>query len=250
MKDFLSGTWQAVLSHNRLASFESLWSLDLPWFEPCNQRRGGWSGVARCELKDVQGRLHVAFLKRQENHNTFSWQHPLRGIPTFVREFRLIRRYQSAGIPALEPAYFAVRGNRAILMTEALEDYVPLDTLDSGKLSRHDRCGLLAAVANLTRKMHDAHLQHNCYYPKHVFVKVGVGGTVDAHVIDLEKSRWRPGRLLCALRDLDTLNRYAQGWSRADRMRFLKYYLLIDRMTPHAKLLWRRLAARAVKKRG
>lgn len=211
MTDFANDTWRAVLARNGLDGFDALWNLEVPWFEPPNRRRGGWSGVARCELEDAAGQRRGVFLKRQENHKTFSWRHPFKGIPTFLREFRLIRRYRAGGVPTLDPVYFA--------------------------------------VADLTRRMHACRIQHNCYYPKHVFVRVGPDGAVEARVIDLEKSRWRPLAVFCALRDLDTLNRHAPGWSRAERLYFLKAYLRRDRLTPYGKWLWHKLAARAAKRR-
>ncbi len=253
MKDYLNGRWRSLLAYNGLDGFDALWALELPWFEAPNQRRGGWSGVARCELHDAEGHRHAFFLKRQENHGTFSWRHPFKGMPTFEREFRLIRRYQAGSIPALTPAYYASRftatGHRAILMTEALDGYRPLDEVVPGpKLPTAVRRNLLRTVALLTRKIHDCHIQHNCYYPKHVFVRIEPDQSVTAHAIDLEKSRWRPMKFLCTLRDLDTLNRYSLGWTMADRVRFFKYYLRMEHLTPYAKWLWRRLAAQALKK--
>jgi len=257
MTDFANDAWRAVLVRNGLDGFDALWNLEAPWFEPPNRRRGGWSGVARCELEDAAGQRRGVFLKRQENHKTFSWRHPFKGIPTFLREFRLILRYRAGGVPTLDPVYFAMRptdaGHRAILMTVALDGFVPLDAyVAGGQASRPapaERRRVLAAVADLTRRMHACRIQHNCYYPKHVFVRVGPDGAVEARVIDLEKSRWRPLAVVCALRDLDTLNRHAPGWSRAERLYFLKAYLRRDRLTPYGKWLWRKLAARAAAKR-
>lgn len=250
MTGYVNAQWRGLLERHGLDSFDALWAIDLPWFEPPNQRRGGWSGVARLELQDGSGRPQAFFLKRQENHGTFSWRHPIRGIPTFEREFRLIRRYQAGRIPALTPVYYAARftadGHRAILITEALDGYVPLDQI--GTIPPASRNNLLRAVARLTRRIHDAHIQHNCYYPKHIFIDIRPDQSVRANVIDLEKSRWHPLKVFCRLRDLDTLNRYAAGWSTRERIRFLKCYLRITRLTPYAKWLWRRLAAQTLKK--
>jgi hypothetical protein len=257
MADFANDAWRAVLARNGLDGFDALWNLEAPWFEPPNQRRGGWSGVARCELEDADGERRAVFLKRQENHKTFSWLHPFKGIPTFLREFRLILRYRAGGVPTLDPVYFAMRptdaGHRAILMTVALDGFVPLDAYVAGwQASRPapaERRRVLAAVADLTRRIHACRIQHNCYYPKHVFVRVGPDGAVEARVIDLEKSRWRPLALICALRDLDTLNRHAPEWRRGERLFFLKAYLRQERLTSYGKWLWRKLAARAASKR-
>ena len=108
MKDFINERWRPILAHNGLTSFDALWKLKADWFEEPNQRRGGWSGVSRCELALPGGGMRAVFLKRQENHKARLWTHPLRGAPTFLREFRHIQHYRACGIPTLEPVYFAM----------------------------------------------------------------------------------------------------------------------------------------------
>ena len=73
-------------------------------------------------------------------------------------------------------------------------------------------------------------------------------GGVEARVIDLEKSRWRPSKVVCAIRDLYTLNYHSQMWSRSDRLWFFRSYLQLERLTPFAKWLWRTIAARSGRK--
>jgi hypothetical protein len=259
MKDFLRREWSEILSLNGLNDFDTLWNLDAPWFEPPNQRRGGWSGVSRCEVAAPSGEKLGLFLKRQENHKTFSWRHPIKGIPTFLREFQRITQYQACEIPALEPVYFAMRttgnGHRAILMTEELSGFSSLENhvqgwLKSGAPPSKLRRNIVAAIARSTRRIHECRIQHNCYYPKHIFVRVNPDASADVRVIDLEKSRWRPFSLFCTLRDLDTLNRHSPNWSRGDRLRFFKIYLRTERLTPYARWLWRRLAVRSISKPG
>lgn len=252
MEDYIDATWRPVLAAQGFTDFNALWQLDTTWFEEPNRRRKGWSGVSRVELPGPAGTTVAIFLKRQENHNTFSWRRPLRGIPTFAREFRHIMRYHAYGIPALDPVYFAVRtvdGNtRAILATVALVDHTPLDIWSRRPHTFQQRANCVIAVANLLHHMHRHRIQHNCLFPKHVFVRDIAASHVEVRVIDLEKSHWRPLRIFCTLRDLDTLNRYALDWTTTSRMRFLKAYLHIAHLTPYAKWLWRRLAARAAKK--
>lgn len=257
MRDFVNERWRPILAHNGLSGFDALWKLEAQWHEAPNYRRGGWSGVARCELPLPEGGRRTLFLKRQENHGTFSLWHPLSGEPTFLREFRRIQHYRACGIPTLEPVYFAMRRSggkhRAILATEELTGFASMEDrvqrwLREGAPAHPIRLRYLRAVAALLRGMHDHGIQHNCFFPKHVFVRMGADGQVEARVIDLEKSRWRPLRLFCSLRDLDTLNRYSPEWSLSDRLRFYKAYLQIDRLTPFAKWLWRRIAARAARK--
>lgn len=257
MKDYINERWRPILAHNGLADFAALWQHKADWFEEPNQRRGGWSGVSRCELALPDGGVCAIFLKRQENHRARIWTHPLRGAPTFLREFRHIMHYRSHGIPTLEPVYFAMhkegKDHRAILVTEELSGFVSLedrvqDWRKHGAPPRRERLRYLAAIAALLRQMHDHGIQHNCFFPKHVFTRVNADGSVAARVIDLEKSRWRPSRTLCAIRDLYTLNHHSLCWSRSDRLWFLKAYLQIDRLTPHAKWLWRHIEKRSIKK--
>lgn len=258
MQDYLSHAWQPILERNHLANFDALWNLQAGWFEEPNQRRGGWSGVSRIEIPSNETGISAIFLKRQENHTTFSWRHPIRGIPTFLREFRHLMHYRACAIPTLEPVYFGIRqtgeGSRAILATAELTGFSPLEThlrqwQEQGNPSRQIRRNIAEAVANLARVMHVHHIQHNCFYPKHVFVRIAPDTSAEVRVIDLEKSRWRPLQRHCTLRDLDTLNRHSPSLGRADKLRFLKAYLCSDRLSPEVKSLWHKLARKAADKR-
>ncbi len=257
MTDFIDARWRPILAHNGLSDFDALWQLKADWFEEPNQRRGGWSGVSRCELALPGGGTRVIFLKRQENHKARLWTHPLRGAPTFLREFRHIQHYRACGVPTLAPVYFAMRkvgrDERAILVTEELTSFVSMENrvrrwLKAGAPARPVRLRMLEAIATLLRDMHAHGIQHNCFFPKHVFVRVSAEGGIEARVIDLEKSRWRPSKTVCAIRDLYTLNYHSQMWSRSDRLWFFKSYLQVERLTPFAKWLWRTVAARTARK--
>jgi hypothetical protein len=257
MTDFVNERWRPILAHNGLSDFDALWKLETEWFEAPNQRRGGWSGVARCELALPEGGKRAIFLKRQQNHGTFSWKHPISGMPTFLREFRRIMHYRACGIPTLEPVYFAMRrvgkDQRAILATEELAGFVSMEDrvqrwLKEGAPARPIRRRYLKAVAALLRDMHEHGIQHNCFFPKHVFSRMNPDGSVDVRIIDLEKSRWRPSKTVCAKRDLYSLARPSLCWSRSDRLWFFMSYLQIDRLTPYAKWLWRHIESRSIRK--
>lgn len=251
MKDYFPDQWRDILRHNKLDSFDALWNLQADWFEPPNERRGGWSGVSRCELDSPKGGKVAVFLKRQENHVTRTLLHPF-GMSTFIREIENILRFKNAGIPALEPVYFAVRkvdGNlRAILCTEALDGYEPLEDLTErwlkeGWPERKKRQRLMQVVASVMSRMHDHKIQHNCFYPKHIFVRF-TENAIDVRIIDLEKAKVKLLRRYATFRDLYALNRHAQGWSRTDRLRFLLLYLERKRLDRHAKELWRKIVTR------
>ncbi|MDR2112160.1 MAG: lipopolysaccharide kinase InaA family protein [Candidatus Accumulibacter sp.] len=257
MKDFINEHWRPVLAFNGLDDFDALWKLDNEWVEAPNRCRGGWSGAARCELSLPGGGTAAIFLKRQENHTTRSLHHPLRGVPTFLREFKWIMAYRDDAISTLEPVYFGMRerdGNqRAILATEELTGFVSLEERElrwrrEGVPPRGQRLPVLQAVAGLLRKMHVHGIRHGCFFPKHVFIRDNADGSVEARVIDLEKSCRRP-RPMCALRDLYSLAHYVSSvWSRTDRLRFLDLYLDISRLDARAKWLWRGVAARSARK--
>jgi hypothetical protein len=246
--------WRQVLAFNRLPDFAALWDLRADWFEPPNERRGGWSGVAKIALELPEGGTVNAFLKRQENHGCRTWRHPLRGVPTFAREFANIIRLRACGVPTLEPLYFGMdkKGSmpgRAVLLTRSLEGYEPIGSgtfAPDGAWSRHwaNRCALLTALAGVIRRMHDHRLQHGCLYPKHVLARVEQDGGVDIRLIDLEKLRRQPWGALASMHDLDALNRHARGWSRTDRLHFLLAYLGEKRLSGRGRSLWHRLARR------
>ena len=246
------------MAYNGLTDFDALWRLEAKWFEEPNFRRGGWSGVSRCELALPQGGARAVFLKRQENHRARLWSHPIKGAPTFLREYRHIVHYQKCGVDTLVPVYFAMRkvGNdhRAILITEELSGFVSMeDRVQSwrkeGTPPRAVRLSILDKIAKLLRNMHAHGIQHNCFFPKHVFVRINPDNSVDARIIDLEKSRWRPSKTVCAIRDLYTLNYHSLCWSRSDRLWFLKAYLDIPKLTTYAKWLWRTVASRSLRKK-
>ncbi len=255
MKDYLTEQWRALLLHNNLDSFDRLWAVDAVWVEPPNERRGGWSGVSRCELDLPEGGKVGVFLKRQENHITRTMLHPF-GIPTFVREIHNILLFKRAAVPALEPVYFAVRKNsgdlRAILCTVALDGYLPLEALvdkwtKEGWPARSRCRQLMRAVADVLTRMHDHKIQHNCFYPKHIFV-CDHEEQIKVRLIDLEKAKVVLMRRFATCRDLYTLNRHSPRWSRTDRLRFLLLYLGVKRLDHHAKALWRQIARRTRRK--
>jgi hypothetical protein len=102
---FPSAAARSELQHHQLAGFGPLWSLATDWHEAPNERRGGWSGVSRHLLADGS----AIFVKRQEDHLCRTLRHPLRGIPTFYREYRNILRLHRHAIGTLEALYYGDR---------------------------------------------------------------------------------------------------------------------------------------------
>lgn len=233
--------------HNK-QTFSDLWKLNTPWFEAPNTTRGGWSGVVKTTL-DVDGQNLSVFIKRQDKHLTRTWLHCLSGIPTFQKEYANICRLRALTVPTLEPVYFATQGKKAILITKALDDFFSLDTLSKNDLSSTQRRSLLTAVANVIHDMHQHRLQHNCLYPKHIFVSQTDDGW-EVRLIDLEKLRRCLRRKAAQIRDLSSLSRHTStDWSITDRMRFFKAYVGETRLSPSSKALWKQIAGKSRKKR-
>jgi hypothetical protein len=248
MQDYRADNWRETLVKNGLNSFDDWWEFAADWFEEPNVRRGGWSGVSRVELAMADGSHRAVFLKRQENHVTRTLLHPFRGIPTFIREMKNIRALQQGGVPALVPVYFATRtvagAQRAILVTEALDGFVPLDEINRQAMSLVERRQLIEQVAEVLKRLHAQRLQHNCLYPKHLFVKQS-DTNFEVRLIDLEKTKRCLFRSSAMFRDLDTLNRHDHAWSRTDRLRFLMHYLGVSSGDELLGSWWQKLSRRA-----
>lgn len=237
-----------LLAHHGLDSFSALWALKLDAVDAPNTNRGGWSSVYRLALPDVHGVLRSYYLKRQQDHLTRTVRHPF-GEPTFAKEFRAIKRYESLGIPALKAVYFGQRADQgsqqALLLTEALDDHEPLSLLLEKwrTLNRQDRCKLIAAAAGLVRTLHRSGNVHKCLYPKHIFIALNAEDEV-ARLIDLEKTRraWFGRRDYVS--DLATLSRKSEEPSRTDKLRFLLEYIQRPQLDDRARDLIKHIQKR------
>ncbi len=205
-------------------SFKEMWSLDIPFFEPPNHTRGGWSGVAQFTLSNMP-----VFIKRQENHVYRSIQHFFKNRPTFEREYQNILLLNQLGIPTYKLVYFGNlstrQGFQTILITKSLIGYQALDdkTLDFIHLPRVEKQQISIALAKVLRQMHDHHIEHNCMYQKHIFIKKSQNSW-DICLIDLEKAKKRWQRKKVVTRDLNTLYRTSQHISRSMMLRFYLDY--------------------------
>lgn len=254
MRDYLTPEWEHILRCNDLDGFDALWEFKAAWFEPLNEGRGGWSGVARIELDLAGGAKEAVFLKRQENHTRRTLRNPLFGEPTFAGEIKNILLLRQAGVSTLEPLYYAQRkidGNqRAILVTRELVGFRPLDEImnkwaeDGWGKNAQVRKRVLTTTAGVIRRMHEQRLVHNALYPKHIFVRLVEGRPPEVAFIDLEKMRRTLTQRQAMRRDLDSLNRRARSWSNTDRLRFIKSYLKLRCLNRAGVNLWRYLARR------
>lgn len=197
------------------------WQAQGEWVEPPNVRRQGESGVQRLQRGD-----QLLYLKRQHGHLYRSLRYPF-GRPTVLRERAALNAFEALGVKVPRTVYCGARktpgeGWRALLVTEALEGFVDLDTwlADDKRLSLpagwHD--AMLQQLAITLATVHRARWQHGCLYGKHVFVRVARNGEPEIALLDLEKCRRRLLPERGARKDLDQLRRHSslksQDWER------------------------------------
>ena len=256
MREYKTSDWEQLAAGNKLGSFDAIWALDIGWFEAPNQRRGGWSGVSQTELVTADGGHAGVFIKRQQDHTTRTLAHPLAGILTFRREFHNLSWLHASGVPTLEVLYFAERklhGKRqSILVSRALAGYQSLDIClqnwqQTGRPSRPVWHRFIQRLAGVARQMHRHRIQHNCFFPKHVFLK-DIDTDVEIRLIDLEKAKHTFSVERAMLRDLDSFNRRTHGVTSTDRLRFLLAYYGQRRVDSRVRKTWKKLVKRMRRK--
>ncbi len=255
--DFIAAKWRAWLEARGLADFERLWQLDLPGLDAANTARGGISTVALLTA-EFSGPEDVRLVvKRQQNHRSRTWRHPLQGVPTLRKEYFNIQRFDACGLAAVTPVMFAQRqddrGMRAILVTEYLEGFRSFETFleewtGSATPDTDNRDTIMRPVADLIARMHRAGFRHNCLYPKHVFVNRR-RPRPDVRLIDLEKAGRSLGPIRRMTRDLAAFFRRSPFWLPADQARFLIYYHGARQMTPGIERAWRRIQRHMARKK-
>jgi hypothetical protein len=253
---FIASEHQQTLELNHIDNFEAIWNLKVDWFEEPNERRGGWSGVGKLNLKSMaKGSLGV-FLKRQENHGRRTFRHPIKGEPTFSCEFRMMQHLARHQVPSLTPVAFGQRlheGNlQSLLMTEELVGFIPLEEATNqlflnGRPDLHVQKELIKRVATTVKKLHKAGIQHRSLYPKHLFVDMS--NLKEPVVIDLEKSRIKWFSFMRTFYDLSTLNRHAVHWSKTARLYFFKQYLGVEKLSAWQIMMLKMIAKRSTRKK-
>ena len=161
----------------------------------------------------------------------------------YLSLFHWLRWCQSNGIASLRPLAYSEfikdGARRAILITAGLDQHIPLTDIEMseyrGQTSLRQRRILLKSIARAAAEMHAKKLQHRCLYSKHIFIPKDWQEVQkpDVRLIDLEKARelnWFETTFgEGVFRDLDSLNRHAQLWTRTERLYFLREYVDGDR---------------------
>jgi serine/threonine protein kinase len=253
---FISAKHARILEQYQVHTFEQLWDHPIAWFEAPNERRGGWSGVGRLQLDVSAGKPLCLFVKKQQNHGRLTLLHPIRGEPTFRREFQRLQYLaeHDSGAPRVVFYGEKVIENKlcAILVTEELDGYQPLDSLTAswfaeGRLTRTRRWQLLKVLAVSLRRFHQLGLVHRALYPKHIFVK-NADMSAQVALIDLEKARFSPLFWYRAYFDLAALNRHADHWQAVDRLYFFMQYCQLQHLGMFSKWFCRQLIKRSQRK--
>lgn len=240
MQHYCKNGWQSIFVANNLADFNALWNIKADWFEPPNVCRGGWSGVVKIAVATPKGTGNL-FLKRQQNHLSKTVRYPF-GIATLHKEFANIKRLNNKKIPTLELIYFARKGRQAILITQELTDYLPLDSAQFYCLPHSQKQALLVKTAQTCALMHQHNLQHGCLYPKHIFAKKS-NSLWYVKLIDLEKLRRTLLSKSAVIKDLSALHRRSdKNWTLKDRVCFFKAYVNESKLSQKSKNIWRALA--------
>lgn len=247
---FQSNYYQQLFAQHQLADFDAIWRREIAWFEAPNERRGGFSGVGKLLLQAEDGNNFTFFVKKQQNHGRKSWAHPIMGEPTFRREFHNLTFLQKHNIAAPSVVYYAenTSAKQAILITQELTDFVPLDTIHLGQLQLAQQAMLVKKVATEIKRFHDAGMVHRALYPKHVFVKNAastLGIAPEIALIDLEKARFSPLAWYRAYFDLAAFSRHVVGWDDASKLLFIKSYLEKNQLSFFDKLLNNMITRRA-----
>jgi hypothetical protein len=257
LQTFISPERKRLLDANQLGEFERWWECRSDWFEAPNNDRHGWSGVNRLLLNSADGEALVVFLKRQQNYVRRTFLHPFTGESTFACEFKTMLFLLKRGVPVPKPVFFQQRpsaeGLQAVLVTEELTNYQPLDEVilklsQTDANSRKVKRALIRSVAQALRKLHHARIQHRALYPKHLFINITDPENPETVIIDLEKARIKLLPVMRTLQDLATLNRDLHHLSSTERLYFFKQYYGIDRLGPWTKLVFSLIRKRSIKR--
>jgi hypothetical protein len=216
--------YRSVMIQNHLQSFADVWNVQADWFETPNKRRSGWSGVSRIELQMPNNTALPVFLKRQQNHNTFSVRHPF-GQPTFKREYYNIINMKTLGLPVAPLVYYGeqrIDGQScAALITVALDDFQSVDKWWESHTQPEARQAALFAIAHWVAQLSKQRWEYGCLYDKHIFIRNTPTNDQfnqnDIRFIDLEKMRRRLTVTGAAKANIEQLLRHSKCCSPAEQ---------------------------------
>ena len=227
---YLDPAWSDTLQAAGLDNMDAWLALDKEQVDNPNHRWGGISVVFRRDISAPDGRQQRVYIKHQKNMFRRARSNPLRRELTYLAEFRNLMRCRQLGFEVPKPLFFAIRGKgrdqECVMVTENLQDFVPVKALTSDDVSGVSaRRKLLRDVAHELARFHQAGLTHQSLYDRHVMVRWNdAAQRWDVAFIDMEKCR--STRLSGGMyRDLESLSRRSAGWRFAERLYFLREYI-------------------------
>ncbi len=162
-------------------------------------------------------------------------------------EFINILAFHQAGLPTMIPVAAGKRvskifGSESFLITKEIKGCITLETYAESCFKTKtftERKELIKKTALLSRKMHQSGFNHKDFYLCHLLIGIEENNKddlfiVDLHRVDIRKKvpeRWK-------IKDLAALNYSAESKNitRIDRLRFLKYYLSVNKISEQDKL--------------
>lgn len=200
-----------------------LMSLELPWFEPKNEHRGGWSGVSKTSLPTSDGEESF-FVKRQVN---FAYRDPwsfFSRAPTLRREYRGIRLLNRLGISTPEVVFYAEdKQLRSVLVTRELAGYLSLSDFLAGNPDPSLRKNVISEITRAILKLHRASVCHGGLYGKHIML-LAESENPQITFIDLEKSKRCFFARRWIYKDISQLLRRTDGFTEQEKDSILDAY--------------------------
>ncbi len=223
----------------------------------------------RLEFVHPDGRRVAVYLKKHLAAHPSRWRQLAAFGPSTTPgrwEAENIGRLSSMGLPGMRLVAFGEKRRwdgrqESFLMTEELAGFTPLDrflyerfpaagrNVSAQETTRRDVRleRLIYQLAEVVRKFHRAGWNHRDLYACHFFVRESMPGEYEIRLIDLQRvqhRRWFRRRWL--VKDLAQL-----AWSIPAervgctlRMRFMKWYLGVEKLRPVDRRLIRRVLAK------
>ena len=207
-----------------------------------------------------------AYLKRHHSSDPLGWMWAKLRRGSFVspgrREASNIPRLERAGVRTMRLIAAGERFRQpwsvdSFVLTEEVPGAVQLDhflrrrfTDLKEKSQRTELRQLVAAVAEVTRRFHEAGYNHRDLYCCHFLIREPKPARFAVHMIDLQRvqhrRRWRTRWLV---KDLSQLNYSAprEIVSRTDRLRFFLRWRGVDRLARADKRLVRRILSKTAR---
>jgi hypothetical protein len=185
------------------------------------------------------------FLKIQKNHVYRSANTFFKRQLTYRREFSAMNKLKAMtkAVPRLlEFAEWNMGRDRyAVIVTEALDDWLPVNKWLASAPPPEERHAALHVIAETLRSIHAQNWAHFSLYPKHVFIKQTGAAAFQVKLIDFEKCRKTLTQGQSIIEDLSRYLRHSPNLSQEDKIHFLKAYFQTERFRPSQKALIRRM---------